>query len=65
LQLASFDTLGMHGTSNVENIDGLLFFQVGADTRAAATTPASHQAFRFLLLGIHEDEGSAHDCQEL
>jgi hypothetical protein len=60
LQLASFDTLRMPGSSNVENIDGLLFFKVGADTRAAVTTPSSHQAFRFLLLGIHEDEASAY-----
>lgn len=60
LQLASFDTLRMPGSSNVEHIDGLLFFKVGADTRAAVTTPSSQQAFRFLLLGIHEDEGSAH-----
>lgn len=59
VQLISFDTLQTPGESNVENCKGLLFYNVGADTRAAAMLPASHQAFKFLILGFHENESSA------
>ena len=38
---------------------GTLFGRVAADTRAAGTEPASQQAFAFLILGLHEDLGSA------
>lgn len=60
LQLASFDKLRTPGLCDTANCTGLLFFGAGADTRAAATAPAQQQAFKFLLLGIHEDEASAH-----
>jgi hypothetical protein len=67
LQLARFDTLREAGTlarpddRSVDSIDsGVLFCRVGADTRAAATEPASQQAFTFLILGLHRDEASAH-----
>ncbi len=61
LQLAGFDTLTTAGNSDTAAFPGLLFFGIGADTRAAVTAPASQQAFKFLLLGIHEDESSAND----
>lgn len=53
LQLASFDKLRTPGFSDTTSCKGLLFFGVGADTRA------QQQAFKFLLLGIHQDEVSA------
>ena len=60
LQLVSFDSLQNPGEPNIENFKGLLFCNIGADTRAAAQQPVSHTAFRFLILGLHEDESSAH-----
>ena len=65
LQLASFDTLRVPGACNLDKIGKPLFFEIGADTRAAVTSPSSQQAFRFLLLGIHEDEDSAHHFLDL
>ena len=59
LQLISFDTLQNPGEPNIENLPGLLFCNTGADTRAAAQLPASHTAFRFVIMGLHEDESSA------
>jgi hypothetical protein len=59
LQLVSCETLRIAGDSNTENYPGLLFFNVGADSRAAVTAPASQQAFKFLILGIHDDDSSA------
>ena len=40
-------------------VPGTVFCNVAADTRAAGTEPASQQAFTFLILGLHEDAGSA------
>ncbi len=60
IQLARFDSL----TRNEGLADGhslpALFCNVAADTRAAATEPASQQAFAFLMLGLHANEDSAH-----
>lgn len=59
LVLANFDTIRTPGNSNTENFSGLLFFSIGADTRAAITASNSQQAFKFILVGLHEDEKSA------
>jgi hypothetical protein len=61
LVLASFDTIRTPGDSNALDFPGLLFFSIGADTRAAVTAADSQHAFRFALMGIHEDEKSAKD----
>src|SRR3954467_2469292 len=61
LVLANFDAIRTPGHSNAADFPGLLFFSIGADTRAAITAPDSGQAFKFVLLGIHEDETSAND----
>ena len=61
LELASFDKLTMPGKADTTNCTGLLFFGVGADTRAAVTPSTSQQAFKFLLLGMHENETSANN----
>jgi len=61
LVLANFDAIRTAGNSNVAGFPGLSFFSIGADTRAAVTAPDSGQAFKFVLLGIHEDEKSAND----
>ena len=61
LVLANFDAIRTAGTSNTADFPGLLFFSVGADTRAAITALDSQQAFKFVLVGIHEDENSAND----
>jgi hypothetical protein len=64
IQLARFDSL----TQNEGLADGIalpaLFSGVAADTRAAATEPASQQAFVFLILGLHSDAESAHSLLE-
>jgi hypothetical protein len=58
VQLARFDRLREPGA--VEGpAPGTLFIKVAADTRAAATEPASQQAFAFLTLGLHQDAASA------
>src|SRR3982751_6622275 len=57
--LARFDSLRAVGDTNVGPLDGFLFRGIAADTRAAVTEPASHQAFAFLTLGLHADETSA------
>jgi hypothetical protein len=59
LQLARFDALRTGGPFAVDDVPGVLFSGVAADTRAAGTDPASHQAFTFALLGLHEDAASA------
>jgi hypothetical protein len=64
LVLANFDAIRTAGNSNTADFPGLLFFSIGADTRAAITAPDSQQAFKFVLLGIHEDEKSANDFIE-
>jgi hypothetical protein len=64
LILANFDVVRKAGNSNTVDFPGLLFFSIGADTRAAITAPDSQQAFKFVLVGIHEDEKSANDFIE-
>ena len=48
------------GLLRADDSPGTLFHRIGADTRAAATEPASQQAFRFLMLALHANETSAH-----
>jgi hypothetical protein len=60
LQLARFDALLTNpGQSGAERADGVLFCGVAADTRGAATEPATQQAFVFAMISLHADEGSA------
>lgn len=58
--LCRFDSLRTAGEIEDVEIEGVLFRGVAADTRAAATEPASGQAFRFLILGLHDNAASAH-----
>jgi hypothetical protein len=60
LFLARFDSLRAAGALDGQPRDGVLFRGVAADTRAAATEPASQQAFAFLIIGLHVDATSAH-----
>lgn len=60
IQLARFDDLRTPGTIATDDLPGVVFCEVGADTRAAATDAASQQAFTFLILGLHTDATSAH-----
>jgi hypothetical protein len=60
LILGRFDSLRSAGEIENIEIEGVLFRGVAADTRAAATEPASREAFRFLILGLHDSEASAH-----
>jgi hypothetical protein len=57
--MARFDE--MRATGDLPRLDapGTLFRHVAADTRGAAQEPAAQQAFRFLVIGLHSDEGSA------
>jgi hypothetical protein len=64
VQLARFDTLRPAGEFDAAGRAGVLFCGVAADTRAAATEPSSQQAFKFLILGLHEDSASAHRLLE-
>jgi hypothetical protein len=59
--MARFDE--MRTTADLPPLDsaGTLFRRVAADTRGAATEPASQRAFRFLMLGLHADEASANE----
>src|SRR5215203_6951542 len=59
LHLGRFDALRTSGEALLHDHPGTLFCAVAADTRAAATDPASQQAFTFLMLGLHEDEAAA------
>lgn len=60
IQLARFDSLRTAEDMAAEERAGVHFCGVAADTRAAATEPASQQAFKFLIFGLHEDAASAH-----
>jgi hypothetical protein len=60
LLLARFDSLRSASEIDVPPRDGALFQAIGADTRAAATEPASQQAFTIVFVGLHTDERSAH-----
>jgi len=57
--MARFDEMRGSGELPPNSSSGTLFRHVGADTRAAAQEPASQNAFRFLVLGLHSDEASA------
>jgi hypothetical protein len=59
LHLARFDQLRAAGPVAPGDRPGLLFCEVGADCRAAGTDPASREAFTFLVVGLHDSEGSA------
>jgi hypothetical protein len=59
LFMARFDEMRTFGELGVANLPGMLFRQMGADTRAAATEPGSQQAYRFLVLALHADEAAA------
>ena len=59
VQLVRFDSLRKAGPVPHGGGGGTLFCNVAADTRAAGTEPASQQAFTFLILGLHENAGSA------
>ena len=60
LHLARFDSLRTVSELAPDPDSCLLFCGVAADTRAAATEPASHEAFKFLIFGLHANETSAH-----
>ena len=62
--LARFDEMRIAGPLSPDLAPGVIFRGVGADTRAAASEPASQQAFRFLVLALHSDEASAHSSIE-
>ena len=57
--LARFDSPRIASEFKSAAQEGVLFRGIAADTRAAATEPASQQAFAFLVLGLHGNEGSA------
>jgi hypothetical protein len=57
--MARFDEMRTPGLLRADDSPGTLFHRIGADTRAAATEPASQQAFRFLMLALHANESSA------
>jgi len=59
LHLARFDHLRAAGPADPGERPGLLFCEVGADCRAAGTDPASHEAFTFLVVGLHDSRESA------
>jgi len=58
--LARFDEMRIAAPLSSGLPSGVMFRAVGADTRAAASEPASQQAYRFLVLALHADEASAH-----
>jgi hypothetical protein len=64
LSLARFDTLRQATAIELAPCKDALFHALGADTRAAATEPASQEAFTLVLIGLHEDEGSANRAMD-
>jgi hypothetical protein len=60
IQLARFDTVRTVATVQASDHPGTLFCNVAADTRAAATEQGSQQAYKFVILGLHENEAAAH-----
>ena len=64
LQLARFDHLRAAGPVDPGELSGLLFCEVGADSRAAGTDPASREAFTFLVVGLHDSRESAESLVE-
>ncbi len=59
LHLARFDHLRAAGPADPGERPGVLFCEVGADSRAAGTDPASREAFTFLVVGLHGSRESA------
>src|SRR5512141_536461 len=59
LHLARFEALRASEDAACEDWPGVLFCQVGADSRAAGVDPASREAFVFVVLGLHSDAASA------
>lgn len=59
LHLARFKQLRAAGPADPAERSGLLFCEVGADSRAAGTDPASREAFTFLVVGLHDSRESA------
>ena len=64
LQLARFDHLRTAGPADPGDRSGVLFCDVGADSRAAGTDPASREAFTFLVVGLHDSRESADSLVE-
>lgn len=64
LSLARFDEMRTVPPLSASPADNVLFRGVAADTRAAASEPASQQAFRFLVLALHSSEASANSLLE-
>ena len=62
--LARFDEMRIAEPLSSELGAGVVFRGVAADTRAAASEPASQQAFTFLVLTLHAGESSAHSFIE-
>jgi hypothetical protein len=58
LHLARFDALRVSEDPVCGDWPGVLFCQVGADSRAAGTEPSSREAFVFVALGLHADSDS-------
>ena len=59
MHLARFDAVRASEDAHFDDSPGLLFCQVGADSRAAGVDPASREAFVFVVLGLHVDAASA------
>ena len=59
--MARFDEMRTNAHAPSFDSPGTLFLRVAADTRGAGKEPGSQQAFRFLMLGLHADEASAHE----
>ena len=64
LQLARFGHLRTAGPADPADRPGVLFCDVGADSRAAGTDPASREAFTFLVVGLHDSKESADSLVE-
>jgi hypothetical protein len=60
ISLARFDSARVALELGGARHEGVLFQGVAADTRAAATEPASQHAFVFLIIGLHTEQSSAH-----
>lgn len=62
LHLARFDELRVARAAEPGIRPGLLFCEVGADSRAAGSDPASGEAFIFMLIGLHDNRSSAEEA---
>lgn len=57
--LVRFDEMLVGGSLPDTTDEGVLFMNVGADVRAAATDMASESAFKFAIYGLHDSAESA------